>query len=45
MVKTKQKQKKTRGVALDFFLQEKYETRIGFGLHKPHVSDDSFYPF
>ena len=40
MVKTKQK----KMCALDFFLQVKYETWIGFRLHKANVNDDSFCP-
>ena len=28
-----------------FFLHVKYETWIGFGLHKPNANDDSFAPF
>ena len=36
---------KKRCLALDFFLQVKYETWIGFGLQKPNTNDDSFAPF
>ena len=34
--------KRKQNVTLDFFLQVKYETWIGFGLRKPNANDDSF---
>ena len=40
------KTKRPRCLALDsFFLQVKYETWIGFGLHTSKANDDSFCPF
>ena len=42
--KTKQKNQRLSGTWF-FFLQVKYETWIGFGLHTPNANDDSFCPF
>ena len=39
------KKKKNRMFGLQFFLQVKYETWVGFRLQKPNTNDDSFIPF
>ena len=46
MIKQNKTKQKNQDVwHLIFFVQVKYETWIGFGLHTPNANDDSFCPF